>query len=86
MVNNQKQESTIASGSKASFSLENDRDRRLGIDRRRFSYDVHIPERRSGTERRRGTESGNGTERKNGVGFRMSPKERSDMERRASFV
>ena len=26
--------------------------RRTGIDRRRFSYDLHIPERRSGTERR----------------------------------
>ena len=28
--------------------------RRLGIDRRRFSYFVHIPERRSGKERRKG--------------------------------
>jgi hypothetical protein len=27
--------------------------RRLGIDRRRFSYTFHIPERRTGTERRR---------------------------------
>jgi hypothetical protein len=28
--------------------------RRLGIDRRQFSYDVHIPERRSRKERRSG--------------------------------
>jgi len=28
--------------------------RRLGIDRRQFSYDFHIPERRSGKERRSG--------------------------------
>jgi len=27
-------------------------DKRLGIERRRFSYDVHIPERRSGQDRR----------------------------------
>jgi hypothetical protein len=29
-----------------------DNDRRLGFDRRQFSYDEHIPERRSGKERR----------------------------------
>jgi hypothetical protein len=28
--------------------------RRLGIDRRQFSYTLHIPERRSGKERRSG--------------------------------
>jgi hypothetical protein len=28
--------------------------RRLGIDRREFSYDVHLPERRSGKDRRSG--------------------------------
>lgn len=28
--------------------------RRLGIDRRQFSYPLHIPERRSGLDRRRG--------------------------------
>ena len=28
--------------------------RRLGIDRRQFSYLIHIPERRSGKERRSG--------------------------------
>jgi hypothetical protein len=28
--------------------------RRLGVDRRQFSYDFHIPERRSGKERRSG--------------------------------
>ena len=27
-------------------------DKRLGIERRRLSYDVHIPERRSGLDRR----------------------------------
>ena len=28
--------------------------RRLGVDRRQFPYDFHIPERRSGKERRNG--------------------------------
>jgi hypothetical protein len=27
-------------------------DKRLGIERRRFSYDAHMPERRSGQDRR----------------------------------
>ena len=27
-------------------------DKRLGLDRRQFSYDKHIPERRSGQDRR----------------------------------
>ena len=30
--------------------------RRTGIDRRQFSYAVHIPERRSGTDRRAGND------------------------------
>jgi hypothetical protein len=30
------------------------RDKRSGIERRRFSYDAHIPERRSGQDRRAG--------------------------------
>ena len=28
--------------------------RRLGVERRQFSYDFHIPERRSGEDRRSG--------------------------------
>lgn len=35
------------------ISFDN-RGRRLGVDRRQFSYDFHIPERRSGKERRSG--------------------------------
>jgi hypothetical protein len=31
-------------------------ERRLGIERRRFSYSVHIPERRTGSKRRKETE------------------------------
>jgi len=35
----------------ASFIKDNE-DKRLGLDRRQFSYDKHIPERRSGQDRR----------------------------------
>jgi len=33
-------------------SVPQNGDNRSGIERRRFSYDVHIPERRSGQDRR----------------------------------
>jgi hypothetical protein len=34
--------------------LHNNKDNRSGIDRRKFSFDFHLPERRSGRERRSG--------------------------------
>ena len=34
------------------FTLHDNGGRRSGIERRRFSYSVHIPERRSGIDRR----------------------------------
>jgi DNA-binding XRE family transcriptional regulator len=37
----------------ASFIIDN-RGVRLGLDQRQFSYDRHIPERRSGKDRRKG--------------------------------
>ncbi|RPJ19424.1 MAG: hypothetical protein EHM26_07775 [Desulfobacteraceae bacterium] len=36
------------------FSLPDNGGRRSGIDRRKFSYSAHIPERRQGLERRSG--------------------------------
>jgi len=33
--------------------IKYNKDKRLGLDRREFSYDKHIPERRSGRDRRR---------------------------------
>jgi hypothetical protein len=80
MTHDPKKESPDASGSRVSISLEGDGNRRSGLERRRFSYDAHIPERRSGAERRF---SG---EHQNGNGLRMSPKQRSNMERRANFA
>jgi hypothetical protein len=35
-------------------TLHDNNDRRSGIDRRRFSYAVYIPERRSNIDRRKG--------------------------------
>ena len=41
-------------GEAMELSIKDKGDERLGIDRRKFSYDVHIPENRSGKERRNG--------------------------------
>ena len=42
-------------GEGVELSIKNKEDKRLGFDRRRFSYDGHIPEHRSGKERRNGS-------------------------------
>jgi hypothetical protein len=47
--------------------------RRSGIERRRFQYTSHIPERRSGLDRRSGID-------------RRTLKRRQDIDRRAGFV
>ena len=36
------------------YILNDNGGRRLGIERRQFNYDFHIPERRSGKDRRSG--------------------------------
>jgi hypothetical protein len=41
--------------------------RRSGIDRRRFSYAGHIPERRSGKDRREGSDRRSGKDRRSGI-------------------
>ena len=49
------QERRVAMGTDKQRNLSFDNqngDKRLGIERRRFSYHVHIPERRSGEDRR----------------------------------
>jgi hypothetical protein len=56
------------------------REKRCGIDRRHITYDLHIPERRSGKDRR----SGNMWLFR--VSFPMSSKEIMDLERREAFV
>jgi len=44
---------------------KNNMDRRSGIERRVFSYTIHIPERRLGKKRR------NGLSRRSGKGFKF---------------
>ena len=54
--------------------------RRLGLDRRRFSYTYHIPERRSGRDRR------SIKERRGELDHSMIFKWRKEEERRAAFL
>ena len=54
--------------------------RRLGIDRRRFTYTLHIPERRIGRERRRIKD------RRGELSHGMIFKRRKEEERRAAFL
>ncbi len=54
--------------------------RRLGLERRKFSYDIHLPERRSHTIRR------SSVDRRNGLFSRMNSREWRDTERRAAFL
>ena len=62
------------------FFLSDRGGRRLGIDRRRFSYTLHIPERRSGRERRRIKE------RRGELDQSMIFKWGEEEERRAAFL
>lgn len=54
--------------------------RRLGLERRQFSYDTHVPERRSNTARR------SSADRRNGFFSRMNSRKWRDIERRAAFL
>ncbi len=62
------------------FFLSDRGGRRLGIDRRRFSYTLHIPERRRGGERRRIKD------RRKELEHSMIFKRRKEEERRAAFL
>jgi hypothetical protein len=48
------------------YNLRDNGGRRSGIDRRRFNYSGHFPERRSGIERRSGLDRRLGEERRSG--------------------
>ena len=54
--------------------------RRLGLERREFSYDIHLPERRSNTIRR------SSVDRRNSLFSRMNSRKWRDTERRAAFL
>ena len=67
--------------------------RRLGVDRRQFSYTNHIPDRRRGNDRRTGLDRRDNIDRrsrkvikiKNGKDLRKGKDRRSSPERRAIF-
>lgn len=54
--------------------------RRLGLERRKFSYDIHLPERRSNIIRR------SSIDRRNDLFSRMDSRKYRDTERRAAFL
>jgi hypothetical protein len=62
------------------FFLSDRGGRRLGIDRRRFAYTLHIPERRRGRERR------SIKDRRGELDHSMIFKRRKEEERRAAFL
>lgn len=63
---------------------------RSGIERRRFTYSAHIPDRRSGLERRSGEDRRSGFDRRSGIERRkaipvkISGERRSGVDRRSS--
>ena len=58
----------------ALFSISDIGGRRSGTDRRQFSYDIHIPERRCGQDRRSGQDRRNGFDRRKGKGLLGAPR------------
>ena len=46
----------VKSGSQKGFKLRDNGGRRLGVDRRVYSYSFYVPERRNGNDRRNGSD------------------------------
>jgi len=63
-----------------SYTLSDHGGRRIGLERRRFSYSEHIPERRCGEDRRSGIDRRTGVDRRNGMDRRACV-ERRETER-----
>ena len=76
IVGREKNSSYDGGSAESIFSLEDSGGRRSGFRKREFSYDAHIPERRSGAERR------NGTDRRETVASQMYSKGRRGIEGR----
>ena len=70
----------IGEGSDVAVFQSDNGGRRLGLERRTFSYDIHLPERRSYTIRR------SRVDRRNGLFSRMNSRKWRDTERRAAFL
>lgn len=59
--------------------------RRSGVDRRKFLYTDHIPERRAVRDRRNGLDRRSGPNRRDGKVQTLEMNRRSGLERRAAF-
>jgi hypothetical protein len=70
----------IGKGLDMAVSQNDNGGRRLGLERREFSYDIHLPERRSNAIRR------SNVDRRNGIFSRMNSRKWRDAERRAAFL
>lgn len=70
----------LREGSNAIFFCGDNGGRRTGLEQRIFSYDAHMPERRSNSVRR------SSVDRRNGFMVRMNPRQWRDTERRAAFL
>ncbi len=71
--------------SNKSFLLADNGGGRSGIDRRQFSYNIHIPERRSTKERRSGEDRRIGEDRRMRINSLVALERRSGQERRTAF-
>jgi hypothetical protein len=71
--------------SKLIFFLRDKGGRRSGIDRRKYCYSLHIPERRSDQDRRSGSERRSGRDRRKSTDIRISLERRTGIERRAAL-
>ena len=72
--------------SEEGFCFPDNGGRRTGLERRRFNYSTHIPERRSGEDRRSGKDRRSGADRRNAdISFAGSER-REGKDRRASFI
>jgi hypothetical protein len=60
-----------------SYDLSDHGGRRIGLERRRFSYAEHIPERRCGEDRRSGIDRRTGVDRRNGMDRRAATERRA---------
>ena len=65
--------------------LADNRGRRSGIDRRRFYYALHVPERRVNPDRRSGLDRRSGNERRINKDQSAGVERRSGIERRVTF-
>ena len=70
----------IGEGSETAVFQSDNGGRRLGLERREFSYDIHLPEKRSITIRR------SNVDRRNDLFSRMNTRKWRDTERRAAFL